>query len=169
MVERADTRPGLVFNRATARKYELEKRHEQSSKPCSKHELETKRRDESLKTSALREDNKGFSLMLKMGYKKGEALGKTTSEEGGDEPEVKKRLIEPIPIVLKSDRVGLGRASESRQRVDEIRRAREHFEQQTRASYLDKKRSNFHLRHAVHSLHKCQRVCFHLDTSRNVS
>lgn len=166
MVERADTRPGLVFNRATARKYELEKRHVESSHKPSARELEAKKRDESLKTSSLREDNKGFSLMLKMGYKKGEALGKTTSEEtGGGEPEVKKRLVEPIPIVLKSDRVGLGRASESRERADLVRRARE----QTEQSYLDKKRSNFHLRQAVHSLHKCQRVCFHLDTSRNVT
>lgn len=106
--------------------------------------------------------------MLKMGYKMGKGLGKTDTEGDTDEPCLKKPHLEPISVVLKSDRVGLGVATENRQKLEEIKRIREQTEQTVKVSYLDKKRSNFLFRKLLHSLHKCQRVCFQLDSTRHV-
>lgn len=183
---REDKRPGLVFSRTQARKYELEKKHEEKRQKnresqVSVRELEEKRRNDALHTSSLTADNKGFSLMLKMGYRKGEALGKETStiaavaatvgtSKNSDDDEtsimeprvkVKRGLIEPIPIVVKSDRVGLGRESANAAKLAEMRQT----QQRVQTTYLDKKRSSFQLRKLLHSFHKCQRVCFHLDTT----
>lgn len=75
--------------------------------------MEAKRRDEGL-GEALSSNNKGFAMLAKMGYKQGDAIGK--SAQG---------IIEPITIQIKSDRGGLGREAALRQlqeRKTELRR-----------------------------------------------
>lgn len=59
--------------------------------------LEEERRHEGL-SSAISSQNKGFAMLAKMGYKEGEAIGK--SSQG---------ILEPIGIDIKKDRGGLGR------------------------------------------------------------
>lgn len=162
-----------MFSRSTARKYEIERKHEQraeQNKEAHKpvRELEEARRNEALSTSTLTETNRGFNLMLKMGFEKGKGLGRPANDADSVEPTAKKAHLEPIPIVLKSDRVGLGHSSEQQQRLDEARRLRQQTEQNAQTSYVDKKRSNFLFRKLLHSLHKCQRVCFQLDSSTHV-
>lgn len=113
-----DVRPGLTKNRAKLREHEIqakkarfdeETRHKY--KPL-KH-LEAERRDEGL-SAAISSDNKGFAMMAKMGYKQGDAIGKTSQG-----------IVVPIGIQIKSDRGGLGREAalqQLKQRRDEIRR-----------------------------------------------
>lgn len=75
--------------------------------------LEAERRDEGL-GAAITSDNKGFAMMAKMGYKQGDAIGKSTQG-----------IIEPIGIQIKSDRGGLGREAalqQLKERRAEIRR-----------------------------------------------
>ncbi|CAF0892751.1 unnamed protein product [Brachionus calyciflorus] len=168
-----DTRPGLVFNRETARKYDLEKKIDlknRQNRQLSVKELEELKRNEALKTSALKTDNKGFNLMLKMGYKKGESLGKNNKTE-----EEKSGLIEPIPIEIKTDREGLGQSSERKQKLEEIKKLRENLGAKKRAqekdfekSYLMFKRGKFNLRKVRYNLHKCQRICYQLDSAKGI-
>ena len=173
---RADTRPGLVWNRTTQRKYDLEKKHAEESERHKKsqmpvRELEAAKRNEALKTSSMSTSNKGFALMLKMGYKSGEALGKSNEDDEDNDagPSSTKRAhIEPIPIVLKTDRIGLGDSSEKERRREEVARMRAKIHENTQESYLSMKRSNFQLRKLIHNLHKCQRICFQLDSTQHV-
>lgn len=173
---RADTRPGLVWNRTTQRKYDLEKKHAEESERHKKsqmpvRELEAAKRNEALKTSSMSTSNKGFALMLKMGYKSGEALGKSNEDDDDNDagPSSTKRAhIEPIPIVLKTDRIGLGDASEKERRREEVARMRARIHENTQESYLSMKRSNFQLRKLIHNLHTCQRICFQLDSTQHV-
>lgn len=111
--------------------------------------------------------------MLKMGYQSGKPLGKGSSDEGVDEsaaPARKKAHLEPIPIVIKQDRKGLGvRTARSAQQAQSTKEQRDKFDKFVQETYLDKKRANFRLRKLLHNLHKCQRICYQLDTTRDVT
>lgn len=74
---------------------------------------------ESLK-KPIENQNKGFQMLAKMGYKPGQALGKKIS---GNETET--RLIEPISISIKSDRGGLGRETALRDLAERRQQKRE--------------------------------------------
>lgn len=78
---------------------EEEKKHKQ--KPLK--QLEVERREEGLST-AISSDNKGFSMLAKMGYKEGDAIGRHSSG-----------IVEPIPIQVKTNRSGLGREAALKQ------------------------------------------------------
>lgn len=60
--------------------------------------IEKEKRDESL-NNPLGTDNKGFTLLSRMGYKEGQSLGKHGSEG----------IVEPISFSVKLSRAGLGR------------------------------------------------------------
>jgi hypothetical protein len=173
---RPDTRPGLVFDRPTARRYNLERKHHElneSSRQLPIHELEAQKREEALSTTTLSPSNKGFNLMLKMGYKSGETLGKSNDYV---EPEAKRRMLEPIKVVLKSDRQGLGQEEARKRKIDEVEELRKKFKAKRLVSdenltteYLNRKKTSFQLRKLRHNLHKCQRVCFQLDSAKKVN
>lgn len=96
--------PSLVYRHADKRQFELEKRKEkmkEQNKPITI--IEHEKREEGL-SNAITNTNKGFALLMKMGYKPGQGLGK---EQSG--------IVEPIGIKLKEDRGGLGQASRKRE------------------------------------------------------
>lgn len=108
----ADVRPGLVHSHKIARRMKLEeekKRTEDEQKHKQKpvKQLEVERREEGL-NSAITSDNKGFSMLAKMGYKQGDAIGRNSSGGGGG-------IVEPIPIQVKTNRAGLGREAALKQ------------------------------------------------------
>jgi len=74
------------------------KRQSEQIKPVE--ELRRERLEEGL-TTPLDHSNKGFQMLLKMGFKTGEGLGKCS--QGSDEP---------IPLVIKQGRAGLGKDEE---------------------------------------------------------
>lgn len=171
-----DKRPGLVFSHTQARKNELEKKHHATCRESkarnlqmsSKH-LEKVNREEALKTSVLTENSKGLNLMKKMGYKTGETLGR----QGKSEETISKASIEPISVEIKLDRGGLGQAEEKKRKHEDIVRMREDLLEkrvesvkQTAESYLESKRSRFLIRKLIHNLHKCQKVCYQLDSTQ---
>jgi len=188
-----DTRPGLIHSRIVTKKIETEKRHQVKSeenslkmKQISSKNLEILNREEALNKSSLVSTNKGFNLMLKMGYQVGDTLGKPSTSAAVsdlDEKEIAKeindsktkRLMEPIKVVLKSDRAGLGQQEERKQRIDEINEYikrmnenRSKFVKCTTDQYLENKKSQFQLRKLRHNLHKTQRICFQLDSTVKV-
>lgn len=81
------------------------------NKTLPKRELEKETRNKGLET-ALGSDNKGFALLMKMGYKQGEGLGKK-----------KTGRAEPVPINLKVGRQGLGKEEDEQRK----KLARERF------------------------------------------
>lgn len=105
----ADVRPGLVHDHKIARRLKVEeeqKRAEEEQKHRHKpvKQLEAERREEGL-NSAISADNKGFSMLAKMGYKQGDAIGRNSSTG----------ITEPIPIQVKTNRAGLGREAALKQ------------------------------------------------------
>lgn len=105
----ADVRPGLVKSHKIARRMKMEEKKEQTEaeqrhKQKPVRQLEEERREEGLK-SAIPSDNKGFSMMAKMGYKQGDTIGRSSSSG----------IVEPISIQIKSDRGGLGREAAIKQ------------------------------------------------------
>lgn len=68
-------------------------------------QLEQEEREKGLQTS-VDESNKGMKMLMKMGFKKGMALG-----QGG--------IVEPIKVDLKAGRSGIGMESELRKRARE--------------------------------------------------
>ena len=105
----ADVRPGLVHDHKIARRLKLEEEKKQAEEE-QKHrqkpvkQLEAERREEGL-SSAITSDNKGFSMLAKMGYKQGDAIGRASSSG----------IVEPIPIQVKTNRAGLGREAAIKQ------------------------------------------------------
>lgn len=76
---RQDVRPGLPMVRRVKeaiQKEEKQKEANEKNRQKSIKEEEKERRDLVLK-SALGNENKGFALLQKMGYKSGQALGKS--------------------------------------------------------------------------------------------
>lgn len=65
--------------------------------------LEVERREEGLST-AISENNKGFAMMAKLGYKPGQSLGQSTSG-----------IAEPIEIKVRAGRGGLGKRTAEEQ------------------------------------------------------
>ena len=128
--------------------------------------LEITNREEALSKSSLVPTNKGYNLMLKMGYQVGHSLGKSSSTQAEvDESPSQKHLLEPIKVTLKSDRAGLGQEEERKQRNNEIEQYikrlnenRSKFVKNTTEMFIENKKIQFQLRKLRHSLHKAQRI-----------
>ena len=88
-------------NEFQAKKARFDEKTRQKYKPLKA--LEAERREEGL-GEAISSSNKGFAMLAKMGYKKGEAIGK--SSQG---------IVVPIGIQIKTDRGGLGREAALKQ------------------------------------------------------
>lgn len=124
----ADVRPGLVNSHKIARKMKLEEikektEAEQKHKQKPLKQLEVERREEGL-TKAIPSDNKGFSMLAKMGYKQGDAIGRSNTG-----------IVEPIAIQVKTNRAGLGREAALKQLEEykeKLRNAK--FEQKSESS-----------------------------------
>ncbi|KAK2784719.1 hypothetical protein FQN53_008275 [Emmonsiellopsis sp. PD_33] len=100
-----------------------ERESEAKSRVPSKAELaaaEAARRDEALATSALDPSSKGFQMMAKLGFKPGSALGKQDSlDRGSSVDEWNRRLTEPLKVVVKDDRGGIGMDTEKKRKFRE--------------------------------------------------
>ncbi|VVC28988.1 G-patch domain,Domain of unknown function DUF4187 [Cinara cedri] len=97
-----NVRPGLLMTHEQKRLHDQMKKKnecERLNKTVGIKALEEQRRQEGLE-KAIDSKNKGFALLQKMGYKPGSGIGKNNCGR-----------VEPVSIVLKSDRKGLGRVA----------------------------------------------------------
>lgn len=100
-----DITPGLMKTKKQKREHEVLKYQEQLKDDAlrskrlkgSQKLLEKEAREEGLATK-IDENNKGFAMLAKMGYKPGTSLGKDNSGR-----------VEPIPLQVKEGRAGFGR------------------------------------------------------------
>ncbi|KAB7501545.1 G patch domain-containing protein 11 [Armadillidium nasatum] len=119
-----DCRPGLLMTHSNKRKIEIEKKKRVADEYTRKKfrpikEIQREKLKEGLETP-LDTSNKGFALMQKMGYKSGMSLGKQGTG-----------IVEPVGIVLKSDRIGIGwqeLLKEKRRKIAESRCKKEEID-----------------------------------------
>jgi len=161
-----DTIPGLVPDKLLM-KYKREESSKQRARQNKTPSLKVKEadnRNEKLNT-ALDESNKGFSLLSKMGYKKGMGLGK----EGGGR-------TEPIPLEIKKDvRSGLGKEELERKRklhreeafVILSKRRREAVAA-LRSDFQTRQRDRANERTVESDLRKSQLACEQLDQAKGI-
>ena len=96
----------------TQRRIRKQREAEARSRPKSKAELAAAAeaaRDNALST-ALPDTSKGFKMMAKLGFKQGEALGASTNPNA---------RIEPLGVIVKEDRGGIGMENEKKRKFRE--------------------------------------------------
>lgn len=159
-----DVRPGLVRG-VGKRKLEVHKR-QLSNKRNAKDQSSSKKLNaketlmKGLETNVISEDNPGFKMMQKMGFKQGVGLGK--QGEG---------RVEPIKIEpFKKKSAGLGQAAakeeECRKRL-KMEQARLAAYKRNEAQLLQQFRKNksqeAEMKHMLSTVRKCQNVCRQMD------
>ncbi|XP_031449126.1 G patch domain-containing protein 11 isoform X2 [Phasianus colchicus] len=159
-----DVRPGVPMVRRVRealQKEEKQKEANEKNRQKSVKEEERERRDLVL-SSALGDENKGFALLQKMGYKSGQALGK--SGEG---------IVEPIPLNIKTGRSGLGHEEFKKRKAEEKLenyRKKIHMKKQANEQAADQFRIRFknkqEERKMEGDLRKSQRACQQLDIQK---
>ncbi|XP_066598730.1 G patch domain-containing protein 11 [Prorops nasuta] len=149
-----DTTSSLIHRRADRREFELEKkRTDLKDKTKSNKVVEHEKREEGL-SSAISSNNKGFAMLMKMGYKPGQGIGK---DESG--------IVEPISITVKADKNGLGKTliknTLAKRSVNE---KLEHVNMKDFRERLAQKK----LEQSINSdLFKSQKVCEQLDSQNS--
>lgn len=156
-----DCRPGLLMTQATKRKIELEKKKQVADENMRKRwrpiaEIQREKLKEGLETP-IDTSNKGFALMQKMGYKSGMSLGK----QGNG-------IVEPVGIVVKSDRIGIGwqeLLKEKRKKIAESRRKKEEIDP---LAYRALKSNLHHQKKIESDLRKSRKSCYNLDSREGI-
>ncbi|KAE8601594.1 hypothetical protein XENTR_v10013731 [Xenopus tropicalis] len=147
--------------------YEKEEKHKEANIKNRQQKLkdvEKEKRDTKL-NEALGNENKGFALLQKMGYKKGQALGKK-----GD------GIVEPIPLNIKTGRSGIGHEEMKKRKAEEnlesYRRKiqmRKHDEEQAADDFRMRMKSKREEIRLKADLSKSQRACMLLDGQKSIS
>ncbi|KAM3606171.1 uncharacterized protein V6R79_011942 [Siganus canaliculatus] len=127
-------------------------------------EQEKESREAALKNS-ISNENKGFALLQKMGYKAGQGLGKKGAGR-----------VDPIPLNIKTDRGGIGMEEMKKRKAEE---ELEHYRQKVRAKQQNETKSLEDFRSRVKTereerkieadLRKSQRSCEQLDSQKGVT
>lgn len=162
-----DVKPGVSMVR---RVKEAMKREEQQKEKNIKNrqktykETEKESREVALQSS-ISNENKGFALLQKMGYKAGQGLGK----EGAGR-------VDPIPLNIKTDRGGIGLEELKKRKAEE---ELEHYRQKVRAKQQNETKSLEDFRSRVRTereerkiegdLRRSQRSCEQLDTQKGIT
>ncbi|XP_073528728.1 G patch domain-containing protein 11 [Phyllobates terribilis] len=161
-----DVRPGIPVPRRVKESYQKEEKHKESNiknRQKSLKEVEQERRDTVL-NEALSKENKGFALLQKMGYKKGQALGKK-----GD------GIVEPIPLNIKTGRSGIGHEEMKKRKAEE---SLENFRRKIQMTQQAEERAADDFRLRMRSkkeeqklegdLRRSQRACLQLDEQKGI-
>ncbi|XP_050515407.1 G patch domain-containing protein 11-like [Diabrotica virgifera virgifera] len=147
-----DVRPSLLFNREKRKMNVFKKKLEPSTKrKKSLHELERQTRERGLNT-AISNENKGFQLLAKMGFRQGERLGKS-----------KTGIKEPIGVIVKQGTSGIGRESHLKDIFNKKQQQKlkhlKHFENRFRLTFKER----INLDKVRKDLLNAQRICEELD------
>lgn len=136
----------------------------QIKRPKKQKELQKETREKGLST-AITSDNLGFKLMAKMGYKSGEGLGKSSAGRK-----------EPIPIVIKSSRSGLGKEAREKEKMERklkvqmaAMKARQRMNQVLQKDFQSRMRDQYAEQTFERDLYKSQKVCHQLDCDKDIS
>ncbi|XP_060576359.1 G patch domain-containing protein 11-like [Ruditapes philippinarum] len=161
-----DTRPGLLSKDCVRRQEQRkkEKQYNEKNKQKPKAVLEREKREEGLGAS-LSSDNKGFSLLQKMGYKPGMAIGKSGVGR-----------TEPIPVEVKLGRGGLGREADQKRKKDQQVQMHKHWsakrrkmEAEHKQTFMRRMNERIKNKNVDKDLYKSQKVCEQLDSQMGIT
>ncbi|KAJ5563212.1 hypothetical protein N7535_008376 [Penicillium sp. DV-2018c] len=125
---------------------------------------EAARRDAALATSTLDPTNKGFQMMAKLGFKPGGVLGKRpTSDSDGANDSTLKARSEPLNVVVKENRGGIGLDSEKRRKIREEAEEAAKKIKHEEGSYRDRVREERELKRIEAQVRAAQKVAERLD------
>ncbi|CAL5868669.1 uncharacterized protein PFLUO_LOCUS2896 [Penicillium psychrofluorescens] len=162
----------------TQRKRREQRESEARAKVPSKAERaaqEAARREEALATSTLDPSNKGFQMMAKLGFKPGESLGKRetaapASEDSTPLAEGRRPGLglgaarsEPLNLVFKEDRGGIGLDSEKKRKIREDAAEAVKKIKHEEGDYRDRVREERELRRTEAQVRAAQKVAERLD------
>ncbi|KAM4043226.1 G patch domain-containing protein 11 [Anomaloglossus baeobatrachus] len=162
-----DVKPGIPVPRRVKELYQKEEKHRENNiknRQKSLKEVEKERRD-SVLNEALTKNNKGFALLQKMGYQKGQALGKK-----GD------GIVEPIPLHIKTGRSGIGHEAMTKRKAEEyLENFRQKFQMTQQAQgqaandFRLRMRSKREEQKLEGDFRRGQRACLQLDKQKGIS
>ncbi|KAJ8360049.1 hypothetical protein SKAU_G00165740 [Synaphobranchus kaupii] len=159
-----EVRPGMpmvkrvkdALKRETLHKEKNEKNRQKTYK-----EQEQESR-EALLHNSISNENRGFAMLQKMGYKAGQGLGKDGAGR-----------VEPIPLNIKTDRGGIGieevKKRKAEEKLEHYRRkvqVKRHAEKQSLENYRARMRTEKDERQSEGDLRRSQRACEQLDSQR---
>ncbi|KAE8376210.1 hypothetical protein BDV26DRAFT_266194, partial [Aspergillus bertholletiae] len=126
---------------------------------------EAERRDAALATSTLSPSNKGFQMMAKLGFKPGQVLGKSQGEEVSkrESESTSGARAEPLNLVFKEDRGGIGLDSEKKRKFREEAKEAVKKVKQDEGDYRDRVRIEREARRTEAQFHAAQKVAERLD------
>ncbi|XP_003441081.1 G patch domain-containing protein 11 [Oreochromis niloticus] len=162
-----DVKPGVSMVRRVKEAMKREEKQKEKNiknRQKSYKEQESESREAALQSS-ISNENKGFALLQKMGYKAGQGLGKQGAGR-----------VDPIPLNIKTDRGGIGMEEMKKRKAEE---ELEHYRQKVRAKQQNETKSLEDFRSRVRTereerkiegdLRKSQRACEQLDSQKGIS
>lgn len=162
-----DVKPGVSMVRRVKEAMKREAQQKEKNTKNRQKSYKEQERDsrEAALQSSLSNENKGFALLQKMGYKAGQGLGK----EGAGR-------VDPIPLNIKTDRGGIGMEEMKKRKAEE---ELEHYRQKVRAKQQNETKSLEDFRSRVRTereerkidgdLRRSQRACEQLDSQKGIT
>lgn len=126
---------------------------------------EAAQRDAALMTNTLDPSNKGFQLMAKLGFKPGEGLGKQSpaGQDPGGNADTGQKRTEPLNLIFKEDRGGIGLDSEKKRKIREEANEAVKKIKQEEGDYRDRVRVERETKRTEAQVHAAQKVAERLD------
>ncbi|KRZ50230.1 CWF19-like protein 1 -like protein [Trichinella nativa] len=160
----ADVRPGIVAA-SVAKRYKVE--NAKVAADLQNRQLKSGERERVLRETALEtaidERNKGFLMLKKMGFTPGSALGKRPSNS--ELHKANEHLKEPLKLVLKTDRMGLGHEDEEAKRAKEMAEVMRREKERLNKEYKERNRKRSNYQSLVKAFSAAQKTCYNLDIS----
>ncbi|KAL4951300.1 hypothetical protein BDW69DRAFT_40888 [Aspergillus filifer] len=155
----------------TQKKRRLQREAEARARVPSKTERaaqEAAKRDAALATSTLNPSNKGFQMMAKLGFKPGQSLGKPVSAPStGNGDDKSRSRAEPLNLVMKEDRGGIGLDSERKRKIREEAEEAAKKVKVEEGDYRDRVRLERETKRTEAQIHAAQKVAERLDADEN--
>mmetsp|Transcript_1694 Transcript_1694/g.2821 ORF Transcript_1694/g.2821 Transcript_1694/m.2821 type:complete len:331 (-) Transcript_1694:245-1237(-) len=115
------------------------------------HQRMEERREEGL-AQQISQDNIGFKLLSKMGFKEGKGLGKE-----------KQGILAPVGVEIKNDKSGLGKSAQIKEKIAEKARAHHQIATERTGDFARAQRAQFLARRLRGHLQQARAVCRQLD------
>ncbi|XP_061083737.1 G patch domain-containing protein 11 [Conger conger] len=159
-----EVRPGMPMVKrvkdAIKREASHKEKNEKNRQKTYKEQEQESR--EAVLHNSISNENRGFAMLQKMGYKAGQGLGKHGAGR-----------VEPIPLNIKTDRGGIGieevKKRKAEERLEHYRRkvqVKQHTEKQSLEDYRARMRTEREERQAEGDLRRSQRACEQLDSQK---
>ncbi|KAJ8248011.1 hypothetical protein GJAV_G00237150 [Gymnothorax javanicus] len=162
-----EVRPGVPMVKRVKDALKREAKHKEKNEKNRQKTYKEQEREsrEALLHNSISNENRGFALLQKMGYKAGQGLGK----DGGGR-------VEPIPLNIKTDRGGIGIEEVKKRKAEEMlehgRRkvqVKQLAERQSLEDFRARMRTEREERQAEGDLRRSQRACEQLDCQKSIS